>query len=99
MGTRLQLSKILHTMTPNVYFQPPESVKMKYDAIVYSRENDDSEFADNIPYKRTKRYQVTAIYKDPDSDLPDKIASLPLCTSSRFFTVDNLNHAVYNLYF
>lgn len=37
---RIGLSKLLREIldSDNVYFQPPESLKMNYPAIVYSRE-------------------------------------------------------------
>jgi hypothetical protein len=46
-----------------------------------------------------KRYQVTIIDRDPDSGIPEVVAGLPTSTFSRHFTVDNLNHDVYTLYF
>jgi hypothetical protein len=46
-----------------------------------------------------KRYQVTVVDRNPDSDLPDQVQNLPLCQFSRFFTADNLNHFVFNLFF
>lgn len=99
MGSRAQLSQILRAMCDNVYFQPPPSVQMIYPAIVYNRVNDDSEFADNGPYVFTSRYKVMVIDADPDSEIPDKVGHLPMCTSDRHYTVNNLNHYTYNLYF
>jgi hypothetical protein len=72
---------------------------MQYPCIVYKRDSADSEFAGNLPYRYTKRYQVTVIDQDPDSDIPDQIAKLPLCRFDRHFTADNLNHDVFNMYF
>jgi len=46
-----------------------------------------------------KRYKVTVIDPDPDSLIPDKVASLPSAVFNRFFAANNLNHDVYNLYF
>ena len=56
-------------------------------------------FADNQPYALHDRYQVTAIYRNPDSEIPSKIAQLPMCSHERHYTKDNLNHDVFNLYF
>jgi hypothetical protein len=39
------------------------------------------------------------IDQDPDSAIPPKVAALPMCLFNRFYTADNLNHDVYNLYF
>ena len=99
MGQRLQLHQLLETFVDNVYFQPPTNVKLIYPCIIYKRDFADVKFADDIPYNRTLRYAVTVIDQDPDSDIPSKVASLPMCLFNRFFTADNLNHDVYNLYF
>lgn len=72
---------------------------MQYPAIVYHRDGADTEFADGAPYRYCKRYQVTVIDRDPDSQVPDKVAGLPQCLMVRFFVVDNLNHDVFTLYF
>lgn len=101
MGTRLSLQSVLETLlgSGNVYFQPPENVQMAYPAIVYNRDYQVSEFADNLPYSRTIRYQVTVIDRDPDSLIPDKVAELPMTRFVRHFTFDNLNHDIYDVYF
>lgn len=102
---RLSLQSLLEELmlesvgVANVYFQPPENVKMRYPAIVYNRDYGLSEFAGNLPYRHTRRYAVTVIDSDPDSELPIRIASLPMSTFSRSFRVDNLNHDIYMLYY
>lgn len=83
----------------SVYFQPPSTIKMTYPCIVYKLDDIESEFGDNTPYKFEKRYQLTVITKDPDSDIPDRVAALPMCKMSRMYTADNLNHYVFELYF
>lgn len=96
---RLDLQTLLEAFSDNVYFQPPASVQMKYPCIVYNRDEAVTKFAGNAPYRYTKRYQVTIIDRNPDSDIPAKVAALPMCIFNRFFVADNLNHDVYNLYF
>lgn len=83
----------------NVYFQPPESVKIQYDCIIYEVTDADTKYADNLPYHYTKAYEVTVIYRNPDSDLPNKIAALPMSRFARHFNVDNLNHDVFIVYY
>jgi len=83
----------------HVYFQPPETVKMSYPAIVYGLAKMDGIHADNLTYVGLKAYQVTVIDKDPDSALPDRISELPYCRFDRYFTADKLNHYVFTLYF
>jgi hypothetical protein len=85
--------------TGKVYFQPPENIQLVYPAIIYQLDNISMDHADNVGYRRTKRYQVTVIDQDPDSEISDKVAQLPLISFSRFFIVDQLNHFVYDLYF
>lgn len=82
-----------------VYFQPPPTLRMEYPCIVYKRDYAVTNHADNAPYKHTKRYMVTVMDQDPDSDIPDKVAALPMCVFDRFYTADNLNHDVYKLFF
>lgn len=101
MGPREELQALLEGLlqSRNVYFQPPANVQMQYPAIVYQRDNAHTEFANNRPYSGAVRYQVTVIDRNPDSDIPKKVASLPLCIFSRFFTANGLNHDVYTLYY
>ena len=99
MAPRLNLHQLLETFVENVYFQPPNNVQLVYPCIIYKRDYADTKFADDKPYNQTKRYMVTVIDRDPDSDIPDKVASMPLSLFNRFYTADNLNHDVYNVYF
>ena len=83
----------------NVYYDPPESVKMQYDAIRYSRKKIDNRFANNNVYKQDNAYEVIVIYRDPDSDIPIKISKLPMCSHDRHYVADNLHHDVFTLYY
>lgn len=83
----------------NVYFQPPESVEMKYPAIVYSRSDIKNDFADDTVYMQSYVYTITVVDKDPDSEIVGKIAALPHCKFNRSFKSGNLNHDVFTLYF
>lgn len=101
MGTRLELHEVLCNIigSRNVYYQPPESIKMNYPAIVYSRNDISKKHGDDIPYMQSVSYQVTVIDKDPDSTIVSDIAKLPYCRFNRHFTSDNLNHDVFTLYY
>ena len=96
---RLQLHEKLLTLVPNVYFQQPPSKGMVYPCIVYKRDAETTDHANNSVYRSKKRYMVEVIDRNPDSLIPDAVSRLPFCSFSRFFVVDNLNHDVYNLYF
>ena len=101
MGLRLSLhSKLCDLLgTRNVYFQPPESIKLSYPCIVYSRDSVSTTFADNNPYSHTKRYAVMVISKDPDSILPDKLAMMKTSSFKTQFTSNNLHHTVFTIYY
>lgn len=98
---RLKLHKLLCNVaqSQNVYFQPPETVKIKYPAIVYGLDDMNNLYANDDVYLSKRRYSITVIDKDPDSLLVGKIAVLPTCRFSRHYTKDNLNHDVFTLYF
>lgn len=98
---RIQLQKILEDKlgSSNVYFEPPESIKMKYPCIVYGLDDVYSIKADNISYKNTRLYQVTCIGKDPDTDIPGRILELEKSSYERRFKSDNLIHDVIRLYY
>jgi hypothetical protein len=99
MADRLALQTLLESITERVYFKPPSNLKMEYPCIMYQRDGSDAKFADNRPYSHTKRYQVTVVDRNPDSELPDKVEALSLCTFDRHFLADNLHHFVFTLFF
>ena len=99
MAPRLQLHQILKGIVEHVYFQPPANVQMEFPCIVYQRDYGRTQFAGNLPYRYTKRYQLTVIDRNPDSNILDKVELLPMCLFSRYFAKDGLNHDVYNIYF
>ena len=99
MAPRLELQTLLEEIVDHVYFQPPENIQLVYPCIVYSRDSAHTDFADDVPYSFTQRYQVTVIDRDPDSAIPAMVAALPRASYNRFFAAENLNHDVFSLYF
>lgn len=101
MLSRERLHAILKEIigNDNVYYQPPESIRMKYPAIVYSRNSIDNQFADNIVYKQDYSYRIIVIDTNPDSEIVNKISQLPMCRFDRHFVSDNLYHDIFTLYF
>lgn len=101
MRPRVELHEILCEIlgSRNVYFQPPESVKLKYPAIVYSRDNIRNYHADDDVYNKLVVYQLMVIDKDPDSRIVYGISNLPLCQFNRHYVADNLNHDIFLIYF
>lgn len=100
MQARLELHELLCTAlgSRHVYYQPPESVKMEYPAIVYSRNSIENTFAENSVYKQDHQYQIIVIDKDPDSEIVAAISKLPMCQFVRHYEADNLNHDVFTIY-
>lgn len=101
MPSRLDLQTFLENLlgSRNVYYQPPESIKMSYPAIVYERDNIRNDFANNFVYMQSHSYQITVIDYDPDSEIVKRVSALPMCSFSRHFVSDNLNHDVFRLYY
>lgn len=83
----------------NVYFQPPESIKLNYPAIVYKRSNIQNTFADNEVYKQSYFYEITVIDRKSDSQITKRLSKLPKIRFDRSFTYDNLNHDVFTIYY
>lgn len=101
MKNRLELHEILCSLlgSRNVYFQPPESVKMSYPAIIYELDDINNSFADDVVYLSKKRYKVTVIDKNPDSLIVWKLAALTTSAFCGHYTSENLNHDIFTLYF
>ena len=76
-----ELCKILGSR--NVYFNTPESVKMKYPAIRYSLSDLDNRSASNEVYIQHPTYSLILIDKDPDSPVAKKLSVLSRCRLSR----------------
>lgn len=102
MARRLQLHEKLCEIlgSRNVYFQPPESIKLIYDCIIYKTKNRNDLMADDARYRGLVEYEVMFISRDPDSEIPERLMeSFNYISSSRTFTVDNLHHELFILYY
>ena len=107
MSKRLELHDILCEIVNitepdgdrHVYFQPPESIKMKYPAIRYSLSNIGNRFANDSVYNQSNSYELIVIDKNPDSEIVDKISKLVFCSFNRSYISDNLNHFVFTIYY
>lgn len=102
MASRLilheELCKVLGSN--RCYFQPPESVKLRYPCIIYASVNTDTIYADDSTYAANKLYEVTVIDEDPDSEIPDRILHhFRRIRSDRDYSADNLHHYVFKLYY
>lgn len=101
MASRLELQTKLEELlgSENVYYQPPESIKMEYPAIVYTKRNIQSRFANNKSYSLMTSYDITVMDKRPDNEVIRKLLELPYCSFDRHYKSNNLNHDVLTLYY
>jgi hypothetical protein len=58
------------TGAEHIYYQPPASVKMRYDAIRYKKNVMNVQHADDKSYLIRDEYQIIFITRDPDSPVP-----------------------------
>lgn len=96
---RTELHDILLDVCPNVYYQPPESVKLVYPCIVYNLNSALDLWSDGILYSTNYEYSVTLIDKDPDSSLFERIREIPGCKFDRSYRSDNLNHFSFRIHY
>lgn len=101
MDRRLELQGILVNIlgSSNVYFQPPETLKLQYPCIIYERSDIDKKYADNRSYISMVRYSLTLITRSPESELVKAILELPYCSYDRYYAADSLNHDTFTLYY
>ena len=101
MPDRLDLQSLLEGLlgSRNVYYQPPESIKMQYDAIRYSKKNIRTMYANNSKYSMKDCYELVVISVKPDNPVIKKLLELPYCSYDRHYVADNLNHDVLTIYY
>lgn len=101
MASRIELQEKLEKLlgSKNVYYQVPESIRMNYPAIKYSKSKIDTRKANNSTYSKLTRYEITVISKTPDHPVIDKLLELPYCSYDRPYKADGLNHDVLTLYY
>lgn len=101
MDKRLELHEKLVEILgeKNVYFQPPENVKLSYPCIIYELDDFDFKYANDKKYTRTTRFSIKLITKSPDTAISNKILDLPYSSFDRYYTSDNLNHYIFEIYY
>ena len=84
----------------NVYYQPPETVKLSYPCFVYFKDGNYLMRADNKSYIDFNRYTVVHVGHDPDTDISDRMLKHFIrCRYDRRYTADNLTHDTFDLYY
>ena len=99
--TRVQLDRLLRdTLGSNhVYFDPPESFKLKYPCIVYSLSGNTDIHAENERYRRMKRYNLIYITQNADDPMTDILDDLQYCRLVRPYTASGLWHYAYEIFY
>lgn len=98
---RLELHQKLTDIlgSKNVYYQPPQSFRMSFPCIVYSRVKLGLTYADDGGYNYDSKYNIVVIYTNPDDDLVYKILlNFPMCSHDSHYVTDNLYHDAFSLY-
>lgn len=100
MHNRTDLRQVFYDIAgkDNVYYEPPENIKMQYPCIRYKKSGEMTRCADNIKYLRWTRYEVTVIDKRPDSPLAEAVSNLPHCSFINTYVVENIHHTIYQIF-
>lgn len=99
MNNRPDLSKLLHTICENCYYQPPETLQLKYPCIIYERSSINNVHASDDVYLQGTSYQVIVVDKNPDSEIVDKVSRIPTARHTRHYVSDKLNHDVFTIFY
>lgn len=94
-----ELQSLFMQFCSNVYYQPPESIKMSYPAIKFKRSDIRNTFANDNVYKQSHFYEITVIDYDPDSMIVEQLSQLPKIKFDRHYVFDNLHHDVFTIYY
>lgn len=99
--SRLSLHEELCSLlgSRNVYFQPPESIKMHYPCFIYDLRLIGTRKADDDIYQINDSYTVKYVTSDPDSEMKHGfLRAFRYAAFDRVYKADNLYHYVYTLY-
>lgn len=102
MNNRLKLQERLTELlgSNNVYFDPPETIKLKYPCIIYQSDIPLNIQADNKSYILRNRYSATYIDANPDNDITERfLSAFNYCSAGNPYISDNLHHYPFDIYF
>lgn len=99
--TREDLQNLLEELhgSEHVYFQPPETMKIVYPAIIYKLTDIKATFANNARYINRDCYEIVVVSPSFGDSVIRKLLSLPYCDYVREYKSDNLYHDVLYLYY
>ena len=83
----------------HVYYDPPESVKIRYPAIVYHMNHISNRYANSRIYNNTFTFTATLIDEDPESEIVEKMLSIPYCKHNQHYQSNGMTHDVFTIKF
>jgi hypothetical protein len=100
VASRIDLQSKLEELlgSRNVYYNPPDNLRMQYNAIRYSLGGVQTRSADDVKYSKMNRYELIVITRESDPEVVDKLMELPYCSMGTPYKSDNLNHYPLTLY-
>lgn len=101
MDRRLELhDKLVSIFKENVFYQPPESIKLKYPCFLYELSGGQKERANNSMYIFTRRYDCMYITRDPDNEYIELLlSSFRYISYDRRYVSNNLYHDTFTIYY
>ena len=102
MATRLELQTKLEDIlgSRNVYYQPPENVKIQYPCFIYSKEAPSTRNSNNKLYFFMDAYNIIYIDRNPDNEMTQKMFdNFSYIRTGAAYVTDNLNHYTFDIYF
>lgn len=100
MADRVELQNKFENIlgSRNVYYQPPENLKMNYPAIRYSLSERRGIYANDKKYLKLKSYDGIVISYTPDPDFLEAIIDLPYVSLGKPYVAENLYHYPFTIY-
>lgn len=104
MADRLQLQKDLIELlgSDNVYFDPPELVKIQYPCFIYQSDIPFNVKANNHSYLLKNRYSVLYVDEDPDSGIQmikRLLETFSESSAGNPYISENLHHYPFDVYY
>lgn len=100
MATRLDLQNELEEMlgSRNVYYRPPETLKINIPGIVYTPIRKGTIHADDTRYLGIPNYKVVVMSKTPDHPVIEKLLDRRWCIHETTYMTNGLYHDVFTLF-
>ena len=83
----------------NVYFQPPESVKINYPCIIWNLSKTASTYADDRSYIQNPKYVIRYVSTEPDDQMRFTLVDVLGVPIIQVYCKDGLYHYIYELYY